>query len=194
MSSASIILASGSKYRRQLIDKLRFNYRCHSPDIDESPLLNESARQLVERLATNKALALKDQYPEHLIIGSDQVAVRRNQIITKPGSHLAAKQQLQLASGQEIEFLTGLCLFNSLTGRTQYRLAVSKVKFRTLSQEQIEAYLDIEQPYDCAGSFKSEALGIALLEYIHSDDPNSLIGLSLIDLVDMLLEEGVRVP
>lgn len=188
-----IILASSSKYRRQLIEKLGLSF-CHAaPDIDERPLPGETPENLVRRLAIAKAQALRPLYPQHLIIGSDQIAVLNGRVLGKPGTHEAATEQLREASGQTLRFHTGLALVNSATQEVQYVCPVYEVKFRPLTPSQIDAYLHKEEPYDCAGSFKSEGLGIALFDYIRGDDPNTLVGLPLIELTRMLLHEGVDV-
>lgn len=188
-----IILASSSPYRRAVLDKLNIDYTAVSPDIDESPHANESPAALVARLACSKAQALRLDYPDALIIGSDQVAVINNQIIGKPGSFEQAQQQLRNASGQAITFLTGLTLFNSRTTHTQTEVVPFSVHFRSLSDTAIANYLHTEQPYNCAGSFKSEGLGIALFDRLEGDDPNTLIGLPLIRLIRMLEHEGISV-
>lgn len=188
-----IVLASSSPYRRQLIEKLGISFSTASPDIDESPRTGESPADLAKRLSENKAKALASDYPSHLIIGSDQVAELHGTPLGKPGSHQAATTQLRSASGHILHFHTGLALFNSQTGTLQYANSTYTVKFRSLSDSQIESYLTREKPYDCAGSFKSEGLGIALFEYIRGDDPNSLVGLPLIELTRMLLNEGIDV-
>lgn len=192
----TLILASGSRYRQQLLHKLQLPFCCHSPDIDESHLPDESAQQLVERLAISKAKTVARCLPDTncLIIGSDQVAVLDDTILTKPGNHHNATQQLQSCSGRSVQFVTGLCLFNKQTRRTQYSTEVFNVSFRTLTAAQIEHYLLADQPYDCAGSFKAEGLGISLFEKMQGDDPNTLIGLPLIRLVDFLQNEGVSIP
>ncbi len=188
-----IVLASSSSYRRQLLEKLGLSFECESPDLDESPLLGETPTQLVKRLATQKAKALCKRYNNHLIIGSDQVAALDEQLIGKPGSHEAAAGQLKNCSGKVVYFYTGLTLLNTASGRQQYQCCRYDVHFRKLTESQIEQYLLREQPYDCAGSFKSEGLGIALFSAIKGDDPNSLIGLPLIALTEMLYIEGVDV-
>jgi len=186
-----LVLASSSHYRRQLFRKLQLEFESAAPDIDESPKQGETAEALVTRLAQEKALALSPRHPQQLIIGSDQVAVIGEQILTKPGDIHTATQQLQLSSGSTVTFLTGLCLHNSKTGQTQTSCERFAVKFLALSHEQIENYLLKEEPYDCAGSFKSEGLGVSLFESMHGDDPNTLIGLPLIALCRMLRNEGV---
>lgn len=191
MPSLQILLASSSTYRHQLLQKLGLNFESASPDIDESALPGETARQLVLRLAQAKADKLAQTHKHHLIIGSDQVATYENNILGKPQNHNAAIEQLKQFSGRQITFLTSLCLLNSQSTQHQLSIESCTVKFRTLSKNQIECYLAKEQPYDCAGSFKSEGLGISLFESIHTNDPNILIGLPLIRLTDMLMNEGV---
>jgi MAF protein len=188
-----IILASSSTYRRQLLEKLGLPFESASPDIDEIPLPGEAPRALAERLAGAKAAALSARYPRHLIIGSDQVACRGNTILGKPGNFDTAQQQLRACNGQRVEFLTGLCLLNSSTDKSESRVESFSVVFRHLSDQQIANYLRKEQPFDCAGSFKVEGLGIALFERLEGNDPNALIGLPLINLVQMLEKAGVAV-
>jgi septum formation protein len=190
--SLPLVLASTSIFRRELLTRLTSDFSQDSPNVDESPLANESAPQLAQRLAILKAQALTTQYPHHLIIGSDQVASFDNQLIGKPHTHQNAIQQLLSFSGQRVDFYTGLCLLNSKTQRIQSCIEVFSVYFRTLNHTQIENYLDKEQPYQCAGSFKSEGLGICLFEKMQGDDPTSLIGLPLIKLVTFLNNENFR--
>jgi len=191
MKISKLILASGSPYRRELLRKLGLEFTWIAPDVNETPKTNESPEQLVLRLSRHKAEALSETYKAHLIIGSDQVAHLNGKILGKPLSHDAAASQLRACSGQEVIFTTGLCLLNSATTHSQLVTDVYSVKFRQLTNQQIENYLKREQPYDCAGSFKSEALGISLFEWMRGDDPNSLIGLPLIELTKMLLNEGI---
>lgn len=188
-----LILASTSPYRRQLLERLGLPFETAAPEIDESRLPGESPTALVQRLAEQKAAAVAREFPDTLIIGSDQVACLDGQVLGKPGGHQAAVEQLRMASGRRVEFLTGLCLKNSATGRNQVACEPFRVYFRTLSDQQIEHYLQRERPYQCAGSFKSEALGIALFARLEGDDPNSLIGLPLIRLIAMLEAEQVQV-
>jgi septum formation protein len=188
-----LVLASTSPFRKQLLQKLGLEFVTDSPDIDESRLEGETAEQLVARLAEEKAKAVAERQPQSLIIGSDQVAVIDGEILGKPGSHDKAIAQLKAASGRRVTFLTALCLYNSDSGDSQVEVVPFGVVFRELSESQIENYLRAEQPYNCAGSFKSEALGIALFERLEGEDPNTLIGLPLIRLVRMLEAEGVRV-
>lgn len=190
----TLVLASSSPFRQKILDKLQLDYECLSPDIDESSLPEETPQRLVERLSLNKARAVADQYPDALIIGSDQVAVMDNLPVGKPHTHERAVAQLRQASGRKITFYTGLALLNSATGKAQCEVVPFHVHFRQLSDDMIERYLRKEQPYNCAGSFKSEGLGIALFERLEGDDPNTLIGLPLIRLIRMLANEGVCVP
>ncbi|MFC6673815.1 Maf family protein [Marinobacterium aestuariivivens] len=189
----NLILASSSPFRRVLLDRLGLPYRCISPGIDETPQPHETPEALVQRLALEKARAVARQVPQGLIIGSDQVAVLDGDIIGKPLTHETARCQLQRASGRSVQFLTGLCLLDARTGESQVEAVPFRVHFRTLSDRMIEHYLQREQPYQCAGSFKSEGLGIALFERLEGDDPNSLIGLPLIRLIRMLENAGVEV-
>ncbi|WP_439134747.1 Maf family protein [Pseudomaricurvus sp.] len=188
-----IVLASSSKYRRQLLEKLGLSFVTASPEVDESQHPQESPQELAQRLSKSKAQALAERFPAHLIIGSDQVAEVDGTPLGKPLTHDAAIHQLSQASGKLLKFHTGLALLNSATGHCQYSCSTYEVQFRTLSHQQIDAYLKKEEPYDCAGSFKSEGLGIALFEYIRGDDPNSLVGLPLIELTKLLLNEGIDV-
>lgn len=191
MIHSTILLASSSPYRRQLLSKLGFNFAWESPDIDESPLAGEPPATLVQRLAETKARHLANRYQNHLIIGSDQVATIDNQIIGKPYTYEKAFAQLASFRNREVTFITGLCLLNSATHRTQNSAESYKVRFRNLTDTQIENYLHREQPYDCAGSFKSEGLGICLFEQLEGNDFNTLIGLPLITLTRMLANEGM---
>ena len=183
-------LASSSPYRRQLLAQLLPQFDCQNPAIDEAPQGGESAEQLVTRLAQSKAAEVAKSRPNCLIIGSDQVALLDRDILTKPGNFDNAYQQLAACSGHEVLFLTGLCVLNSHNGQYQTTVEPCRVKFRKLTDADIRHYLMIEQPFDCAGSFKAEGLGISLFEYIRSDDPNSLIGLPLIKLNQLLAKFG----
>ncbi len=186
-----LILGSSSPYRKALLEKLGLPFECYSPDIDESCKPDESSLQLVERLAIEKARETRKTYPEALMIGSDQVAVLDNKIIGKPANHEDAVNQLKEASGREVHLYTGLCLLNANTGTIQHSVESYSVVFRQLSENQIEQYLIKDKPYNCAGSLKSETLGIAMLSKLEGEDPNTLVGLPLIRLVDMLLQEGI---
>lgn len=188
-----IILGSSSIYRKELLQRLQIPFETSRPDIDETPLPNESPVETAGRLAQAKARAVAKVYPQALIIGSDQVAALGSIPLGKPLNHQNAVKQLQLVQGKEVVFHTALCLYNSAIDRSQMRIIPYHVKFRPLSDRQIENYLQKEQPYHCAGSAKSEGLGIALIERMTGDDPNGLIGLPLIALIDMLAVEGVEV-
>lgn len=188
-----LILGSSSPFRAELLAKLGLDFISSSPDIDESSLDNESAEQLVQRLSEQKALKIAETYSDALIIGSDQVAVLDGKVLGKPGNHENAVQQLTAASGKTVRFLTGLALLNSKTGNIQSLVETFDVSFITLSDNQIEFYLQQEKPYQCAGSFKSEGFGISLFSKLNGDDPNSLIGLPLIRLISLLKAEGVDV-
>ena len=189
----SIILASSSPYRRQLLTQLGLPFEWCSPDIDETALSGEAPAALASRLAETKARALATHYPQHWIIGSDQVACLDGRILGKPGNIDNARRQLRACSGQRVEFLTGLCLLNSGDDTCATIVEPFAVKFRPLTIEQIDRYLEREQPFDCAGSFKAEGLGIALFERLEGDDPNALIGLPLIQLVSLLQRAGIAV-
>lgn len=186
-----LILGSSSAYRKRLLQKLRIPFEVYSPDIDESVRQGEQAETLVERLAIEKARTVAESYADALIIGSDQVCVIDGEILGKPGNRQNACHQLTRASGRRVTFLTGLCLLNSGTGKYQSAVVPYSVWFRDLSQKQIEAYVDLDLPFNCAGSFKSEGLGIALFSKMEGEDPSALIGLPLICLVTMLISEGV---
>ena len=189
-----LLLASSSVYRRDLLSRLRLPFTCSSPDIDESHRPDEPAIELVKRLAEQKARALAASHPGHLIIGSDQVAALEGRIIGKPHTFEKAREQLMAASGASVTFLTGLALLNSASGHCQVDLVPFTVHFRALGEEQISRYLQAEQPYDCAGSFKAEGLGVSLFRATEGEDNTSLIGLPLIRLVQMLEREGIAIP
>ncbi len=186
MYSSTLILASSSHYRRQILSKLAVDFIADAPEIDESRQVDEAPDQLALRLGIQKAWALQEKYPNHLIIASDQVAFNRQQQLHKPGNRAQAIKQLQDAVGQSIQFFTSICVHNSATQQTLTELDITTVHFKQLTNVQIEHYIDIDQPFDCAGSFKAESLGIALFEKIQSDDPNALIGLPLIKLIALL--------
>ena len=188
-----LILASSSPYRRELLERLKIPFEVMAPEVDETPRPGETPEKLVERLAIEKARKITGQKAGTLVIGSDQVAVYNGSIVGKPHSHERAVEQLRAASGKVVTLYTGLALINAATGRTQCEVIPYRVTFRPLTDELIESYLRKEQPYACAGSVRSEGLGIALLEKFEGDDPNTLIGLPLIRLVRMLENEGVRV-
>ncbi len=188
-----LILASSSPFRAELLAKLGLPFDAMSPDINEQVLPNENATQLVQRLSEQKAQAIAKHYSDALIIGSDQVAVLDGGILGKPRTHDNAVKQLQSASGKTVLFLTGLALFNSKTNEMQSLVEPFEVCFKPLTDKQIEFYLQQEQPYQCAGSFKSEGLGISLFSKLKGDDPNSLIGLPLIRLIEQLHHQGIDV-
>ncbi len=188
-----LILASTSPFRRAVLEKLGIPFETASPEVDETPLPGESPAALVERLAITKAQAVASKRDRGLVIGSDQIAVIDGEILGKPGSHEQAVEQLRRASGRHVTFLTGLALINAATGQVQSEVVPFHVVFRELTDSLIENYLRREQPYNCAGSFKSEALGIVLFERLEGEDPNTLIGLPLIRLVRMLEAEGFAV-
>ena len=190
-----IILASTSTYRQALIQKLGIPFQAVRPPFSETVIAGEPPKERALRLATGKAQSLANQFPKHLIIGSDQVAfLPPDRILSKPGSHAAASQQLRACSGRTVRFFTGLCLLNTETTRNQATVEEFNVRFRTLTEQEIERYLSREQPYDCAGSFKCEGLGIGLFEAMEGRDFNSLIGLPLILLCEFLRQEGVMIP
>ncbi len=189
----SLVLASTSPFRKSVLERLHIPYKAFAPKVDESPLPNEAAEKLVRRLAELKAHAAQSAYPQALIIGSDQVAVIDDKILGKPGNHEQAIEQLTLASGKQVDFLTGLCLLNTNTNQAQTDIVRFSVKFRQLTLSQIDNYLQKDKPYNCSGSFKSEGLGIALLDEMLGNDPTAIIGLPLICLVRMLEAEGISV-
>ena len=189
-----LLLASSSPYRRDLLERLRLPFSWASPDIDEQRLDDEPAVDLVKRLAREKAQALTVSHPNHLIIGSDQVAVLGEQILGKPHTFERACEQLLAASGNHVTFLTGVALLNSQTGHCQVDCVPFTVYMRELDLTRIQRYLRTEEPYDCAGSFKAEGLGVSLFQSTEGPDATSLIGLPLICLIDMLLVEGVQIP
>ena len=188
-----LILGSSSPFRAALLDKLGLEFIQVSPAIDETPNAGETPAELVERLSLSKAREIARSYPDALIIGSDQVAVINNKILGKPGDHETALEQLKEASGRKVTFLTGLSLLNARQDHIQSVVEPFTVYFRDLSDEQIDFYLKKEQPYQCAGSFKSEGFGISLFSKLEGDDPNALIGLPLIRLVEMLQNENIDV-
>lgn len=189
-----LILASTSPYRQALLNKLAIPFICQAPFIDEQPQQGETAIELVARLAREKAEAVAEHYAQGWVIGSDQVCVIDGQIVGKPGTSEAAMAQLQQASGRAITFFTGLCLLDIATGKNQQLVEPFIVHFRQLSKAIIERYIAIEQPLNCAGSFKSEGLGVVLFERFEGRDPNTLIGLPLMGLIDMFAVWGVTLP
>ena len=191
--SQALVLASTSPFRKQLLEKLHLDFSTANPQVIEDELPGETAIQLVERLAIAKAQAVTSQFDDALVIGSDQVCLNNGKILGKPGNFENAFKQLKAASGQHVTFYTGLALVNSKTGNIQSLVEPFDVYFRPLSDEMITNYLIKEEPYNCAGSFKSEGFGISLFSKFEGKDPNSLIGLPLISLIEMLEKEGVTV-
>lgn len=192
--SKTLVLASTSSYRHKLLERLQLPFVTAAPNIDETRLPTESAYAMVARLAQQKAAAIATHYTDALVIGSDQCAVLGEQILGKPHTHEKAIAQLEASSGRTVEFLTGLCLYDSQTHAYQLDVIAFHVEFRVLATAEIENYLRREQPYNCAGSFKSEGLGISLFKRMQGDDPTALIGLPLIRLCTMLREHGYLIP
>jgi septum formation protein len=188
-----LILASTSEFRRSLLERLCLRFATTAPGINEARLPDESAPALAARLAEAKARAVVGRVPNSLVIGSDQVAVLSDEILGKPGTHEQAVAQLTRASAETVTFHTGICVIDAESGRTQLDVVPYRVVFRRLRADQIERYLHNERPYQCAGSFKSEGLGITLFERLDGEDPTSLVGLPLIRLSRMLEAEGVVV-
>jgi septum formation protein len=193
-SGLTLVLASTSRYRRELLERLKLPFQTVTPGIEETPLSGESPAATAERLALAKARSVRAEFPNSLIIGSDQVAFCEGERLDKPGDHAGALRQLRHSRGKTVSFLTAIALFNSASGRAQTRLVPTEVRFRNISDHEIGRYLRAEPAYDCAGSAKAEGLGIALVEYIHSSDPTALIGLPLIALSEMLRSENWPVP
>lgn len=194
MLKQPLILASTSPFRRTLLEKLGLPFTTATPEIDETSREDEVPAALVERLAIAKAEAVARELDTGLIIGSDQVACVNGRVMGKPGSRERAIAQLLEANGRSVTFYTGLCLFNARNGQFQSLVEPFLVHFRELSEQQLARYVDQEQPFNCAGSFKSEGYGITLFSRLEGDDPNTLIGLPLIRLVQMLSNEGVNLP
>ena len=193
MIAQSIILASTSPFRRELLSRLGLPFETANPKTDETALPGESPETTALRLSEEKARAVVNDYPEALVIGSDQVAYLDGRTFGKPGTHDNAVMQLRAMRGRTINFFTGLCVLNARTGQAHVCGVPTFVTFRNLTDEEIESYLRSEEPYNCAGSAKSEGLGIAIIEKIAGDDPNALIGLPLIALCDLLRKEDVNV-
>ena len=191
-SSRTLILGSSSRYRKELLSRLKIPFEVAAPEVDETPLSNETPRDLALRLALAKARAVASQNPEAVVIGADQVADLEGLPLGKPGNHANAVKQLQRMRGQTVIFQTALSVVCLATGFEQTDLAAVKVTFRDLTDAEIEAYLMAEEPYDCAGSAKSEGLGIALLAAIDNDDPTALVGLPLIRTCHLLSAAGVK--
>ena len=193
MTRASLVLASSSPYRRALLERLGLEFACIISGIDESPLENELPRDTAARLAEAKARAVAPQAGAALVIGSDQVAVMEGRSVGKPGNREANIAQLLSAAGRRVEFLTAVCLLNTRSDRCQLEVVSYSVEFRDLDRSRVESYVDRDQPFDCAGGFKAEGLGVALFRRMQGDDPTALIGLPLISLSRMLENEGVDV-
>lgn len=194
MPTPPLILASTSRHRRTLLERLGLPFTAVAPGVDETPQQGESVDQLVKRLSRAKAEAVVAQHPGALIIGSDQAAERDGKILGKPGDHASAVAQLRAASGRHMQFHAGLCLIDTRSGGMQEHTDITRVTFRKLTDAEIERYLRAEQPYDSAGSFKSESLGITLFEAIESSDPSALVGLPLITLCKFLRNAGLDLP
>ena len=191
-NTRTLILGSTSAYRRELLARLHIAFEVAAPDVDETPLAGEAPGALAERLALAKAKAVAAKYPQAIVIGSDQVADLDGQSLNKPGTHDKAVAQLRQMRGKTVIFQTAVAVVCLQSGFEQRSLAAVRVKFRELTDIEIENYLQVEKPYDCAGSAKSEGLGIALLESIDSDDPTALIGLPLIRTCQMIRAAGVQ--
>lgn len=190
----TLVLASSSAYRRGLLSRLQIPFTWENPDINEAKINHESATDMVIRLAREKAKKIACDYPSSIIIGSDQVALLHDEILTKPGNYQNAVIQLQNCSNQSVIFKTGICVMNTANVTEQADCISFIVKFRKLESSEIDRYLEKEKPFNCAGSFKSEGLGISLIEYMQGDDPTALIGLPLIRLTEMLRCEGMMLP
>ncbi len=189
-----LVLGSTSPFRKELLERFRLEFITDSPDIDETPLKDETPEDYVRRLSLEKAKVVATRHPDALIIGSDQCSILNGVIRGKPSNHENAVQQLTDSSGQRVSFLTGLCLYDSSDETYQLGLVSFHVDFRDLNQDEIESYLRAEEPYFCAGSFKSEGLGVTLFKRLQGDDPTALIGLPLIRLSEMLREKGINLP
>jgi len=189
----TLVLGSTSPFRKSILEKLNLAFECAKPNIDETALANETPQALVERLAIEKAKAVAKEFPNALIIGSDQVAVCDGEILGKPHTFENGVIQLTKFSNKAVTFYTGLCVFDSASNTVKSLVEPFVVHFNKLSRSEIENYLNAEQPYNCAGSFKSEGLGICLFKKLEGDDPNSLIGLPLIKLVEILKQHGLDV-
>ncbi len=194
MPIRTLVLASTSPFRKALLERLEVPFITYQPNVDESRLADETPEQLVLRLSELKAHSAASHHTDALTIGSDQVAVCAAAVLGKPGSHTAAIKQLKQLSGNQVTFLTGICLLDTKNGQFKSAVVPFHVSFRKLEEQQIERYLLSDQPYHCAGSFKSEGLGISLFERMQGDDPTALIGLPLIQLVSWLNDAGVEVP
>ncbi len=194
MFPKALILASTSRYRRELLARLKLPFECVAPDVDESREPGEAADALARRLAQLKAEAVAARHPGAVVIGSDQVAVRGEDILGKPGTREAAIEQLRRSSGRDVLFLTAVHVIDSAQGRAESHLDTTHVRFRDLAIEEIERYVDRDEPLDCAGGFKAESLGIALFDRIESTDPTGLTGLPLAWVAGALRRAGFAVP
>lgn len=188
-----IILASSSVYRKDLLNKLNIDFTCISPNINESPINDESPQNLALRLAKEKAQAIQRKHTSHLIIASDQVASFSDQILGKPGNFENTVHQLKQQSGKAVQFFTSICVLDSSSNICHSATDICTVYFKTLTEQQINHYVAIDRPYDCAGGFKSEGVGIALFNKIEGDDPNALIGLPLIKLITLLNKFDIEI-
>lgn len=193
-SSTQIVLGSSSPFRKELLGRLNIDFISDSPDIDETPLDKESPNNYVLRLSLEKAKAIAQKHPNALIIGSDQCSILNGKIQGKPHTHQNAIKQLSESSGKRVSFLTGLCLYDAKDDSYQLEMIPFHVDFRELSTTEVESYLQAEEPYNCAGSFKSEGLGITLFKRLEGEDPTALIGLPLIKLSEMLRNKGCLLP
>jgi septum formation protein len=193
-ASPALILASTSRHRRMLLERLGIPFDTAAPGVDETRSFREPVEQLVRRLSRAKAEAVTAKHPGAIIIGSDQAAERDGEILGKPGDHATATAQLKAASGKYMKFHTGLCVIDTRDGRIQEYTDLTRVSFRKLTDGEIERYLQVEQPYDSAGSFKSEGLGITLFDAMESNDPSALVGLPLITLCKFLRNAGMELP
>ncbi len=189
--TAPLILASSSRYRQQLLQRITSGFDALSPDADESPLAGEKPRDLAERLASLKAAALSEQHPDAVVIGSDQVAALGDEPLGKPGNHENAARQLARCAGSQVTFYTAVTVLRGSDGFRETHTDITTVHFRALTAEEIDRYLSIEQPWDCAGSFKSEGLGAALFDAIENKDPTALIGLPIIWVAGSLRRAGI---
>ncbi len=189
-----LVLGSSSPYRRELLERLRLDFTVDAPDIDETPRLGERVSDYVRRLAHEKAAEVGVRHPDSLIISSDQCAELSGKLLGKPGTHGAAVEQLRQLSGQEVAFLTGLCLLDTSAGVCRYSESRHTVRYKELSEDVIKRYLRSERPYNCTASFRSEGLGASLTDHIIGDDPTALIGLPMIRLIELLQDAGLEIP
>jgi septum formation protein len=193
LNGYTLVLASSSPFRKSVLSRLNLPFEIFTPEIDEKPFVNESPTELVLRLSDEKARTAQATYPKALVIGSDQVAVVGDKILGKSGNHEQAVKQLQLMNGKQVDFITGLCVLNTETELAEVDALVFSVQFRQLTESKIENYLRQDTPYHCSGSFKSEGLGIVLLEKMMGNDPTTVMGLPLIRLVQMLENQGINI-